>query len=121
MYLVGFMGKPARYNHTTSNLVSLSLVHTIASSQYSRLFGLSFSSKIPTQDILKPDICLGHFMRVVYHLICKRSILCQKINIRADGRKVKIYWQRGTPRKAPTEQILQATRQDPWSPRDRSR
>ncbi len=40
MHSVGCRDKPARYNHTTSGLASLSLVHTIASSQYNRLSNL---------------------------------------------------------------------------------
>jgi hypothetical protein len=44
-------------------------------------------------------------------------ILCGKSTLREDERKVKIHWQRGAPRKAPTGQLDEI----PWSLGVRSR
>ena len=48
-------------------------------------------------------------------------ILCQISNLREDGGKVKIHWQRGTPRKATTGQNLQQLDEVPRSLGGRSR
>jgi hypothetical protein len=62
--------------------------------------------------------CLGHFMRVGYHLICKRWVYCWlSIEQAISGMwgKVKIHWQRGIPKKAPTGQNLQQLDEVPRS------
>ncbi len=67
---------------------------------------------------------LGHFIRVGYHLICKRWIYCLlSIEQAISGMwgKVKIHWPRGTPRKVPTGQNFQQLDEVPRSLGGRSR
>jgi hypothetical protein len=48
-------------------------------------------------------------------------VLHETSNLREYGRKVKIHWQMGTPRKASTGQNLQQLDEVPWSLGGRSR
>ncbi len=150
MHSVGCRGKPTRYNNTTSGLASLSLVHTIASSQYSRLstgsqhnygkikkwtpyrsfwmlYSLAAALLLKFQreaNFQGQKFCLGHFTRVGYHLICKRCVYWLfSIEQAISGMwgKVKIHWPTGTPRKAPTRQNHQQLDKVPRSIGGKSR